>query len=54
MSECEPGHDWQLEAESASWVKYRCTDCGSRCMAPKPVPEREPLTVARPGQEARR
>lgn len=54
MNDCEPGHDWQLEAESKSWVKYRCSDCGSLCMAPKPVPKSEPLVVAGPGRQGRR
>lgn len=52
MTECEPGHDWKLEAESTSWVKYRCAECGSRCAAPKPVLQTEPLVVAGPGQQA--
>jgi hypothetical protein len=45
MDTCEPGHDWQLDAESRSYVKYRCADCGSVCVAPKPAPTREALVV---------
>jgi hypothetical protein len=43
---CDPGHDWRLERESKSYVKYRCSVCGSVCVAPKPVPEQEPLVVS--------
>ncbi len=40
MDGCEPGHDWRAEQESTSYVRYRCGDCGSVCVAPKPVEER--------------
>ncbi len=40
MDGCEPGHDWRAERESASYIRYRCGDCGSVCVAPKPVEER--------------
>jgi hypothetical protein len=45
MGTCEPGHEWQLAAESRSYVEYRCSDCGSVCVAPKPVPSVENLVV---------
>ena len=37
MRGCEPGHEWQPERETASFVSFRCTDCGSVCVAPKPA-----------------
>ena len=37
MGGCEPGHQWRPERETASFVSFRCADCGSVCVAPKPV-----------------
>jgi hypothetical protein len=37
MGGCEPGHEWRPERETPSLVRYRCADCGSVCVAPKPV-----------------
>ena len=45
MDCCEPGHEWRPERESASYVRYRCADCGSVCVAPKPVEEQVLVVV---------
>jgi hypothetical protein len=37
MVGCEPGHEWRPERETASFVRFRCADCDSVCVAPKPA-----------------
>jgi hypothetical protein len=37
MGGCEPGHEWRPESETVSFIRFRCADCGSVCVAPKPV-----------------
>ncbi len=39
MGSCEPGHHWRPEREGTNYVRYQCADCGSVCVAPKPVDE---------------
>jgi hypothetical protein len=39
MGGCEPGHDWRPEQETANFVRFRCADCDSVCVAPRPVNE---------------
>ena len=48
MGACDPNHEWRREPgqKETSYVRYRCTVCGSLCVAPDLV-ENGFLEVAR-------
>ena len=37
MGRCDPGHEWRPERETVNFLSFRCTNCGSVCVAPKSV-----------------